>query len=604
MDNIDFNAAAIFGGRKLFDKIVNNVSLSRKYIYSNIFIILIPCLILNVTYFFKFRKIIQDEYCSSYGQIMEQYVANVSYKLDLYRNIQEAFSTNGRIQEILADQNEATPLEISRFIDNFSKETRSVFSGEKQKEVYNITLYTYNGNLSYDGAFLKSIKNVNNERWFVESEKSKNFYNCYFQAQPESKQSLLVLSQPILNTNSGSYTEPIGIIQMSLYVDCIFKMTNNSSRDNKMEIYILDKNGNVVYGDNTKAESLNKLLENNKGNGIIRDEDSHKILISRTIAPYNWKAVSLISYDAINTKVNAFIIFIILVVIMIFILSFALIVSFSHIFTKRIHLLISKMKNIESGDFNATTVIEGDDEVGLIDKHFNNMTNRLKILINENYVQQIEKREAELNALQLQINPHFLYNTLESISAIAAINNCFEICSISNKLGDMFRYNISSTKSEFVSLKYEIEHIKNYVFIQKVRFEDRLDVIYDIPESLLECKVLKFILQPLIENALIHGFKGKLEMGKISISAKVEKMVLYLLVEDNGIGISEEKVIQMNTYFKDTGINTNQKEYINKSIGLRNVNSRIKIVNGNEYGIEVKSKIGTGTTITISMPYY
>jgi two-component system, sensor histidine kinase YesM len=534
---------------------------------------------------------------------MDQYVSNINYKMDLYRNIQEAYAVNGRIQEILTEQNEVTPSEIAKFINDFSTETRNVFAGGKHKEVYNLTLYTYNEKLSYDGAFLKSIKNARNEGWFIESKQSKNFYNYYFEAKTKNKQALLLLSQPILKANVASYSEPLGIIQMSLYTDWVFKPTYGTSKDKKMEIFILDKKGNIVYGDNTKVNSLNEVLKDNKGNGIIRDAANHKIFIYRTISPYNWKAISLFSYDEINTKLNAFITFSILVVVMILIISFVMTISFSRIFTNRIHQLINKMKNIESGDFNITSIIEGNDEVGLMDKHFNNMTSRLKILINENYVQQIQTREAELNALQLQINPHFLYNTLESISAIAAVNDCFEICSISQKLGDMFRYNINAIKNEFVFLRDEIEHIKNYIFIQKIRFEDRFEVIYDIPDELLDSEVLKFILQPIVENALIHGIEGKVEKGRILISAKVEEAVLYLIVEDDGIGIPLEKVEQMNIYFNETGINTNEKEYINKSIGLRNVNSRIKLVNGNKYGITVKSKLGLGTTIMISLPY-
>lgn len=578
--------------------------MSRKYIYSNILIILIPCLILAIAYFLKFQQIIQNEICLSYEQIMNQYLANIDYKLDLYRNIQESFSNNGRVQEILEDPNEVTSLEIMKFIDGFSKDTKNIFLDEKKKEVYNIALYSYNENVPYDGAFLKSIKYAKNEGWFRESQQSKNFYNCYFEMQPQKNQSLLLLSQPILRTDDASFSEPLGIIQINLYADWVFKPTNSTSKDKKMDIYILDKQGNIVYGDNTKSESINNLLKNNKSDEIIKDKSNHKILICRTISPYNWKAIAVFSYDEINSKVSAFITFSSLVVLVILIIFFGLTVSFSHIFIKRIHLLIKKMKNIEGGDFKIADIIEGDDEVGLLDKQFNIMTNRLNILINENYIQQIEKKEAELNALQLQINPHFLYNTLESISAIAAVNDCYEICSISQKLGEMFRYNINSIKSEFVPLRDEIEHIKNYIFIQKIRFEDRFEVTYDIPDPFLDCKVIKFILQPIIENALIHGLEDKLGKGRILISAKVNEDILCLMVEDDGVGIPSEKVEQMNAEFNEIGTNPNQKENSKRSIGLRNVNTRIKLVNGNKYGITIRSKLLEGTIVTISLPYY
>lgn len=585
----------------MFNNIVNNISLSRKYIYSIIFIIMIPFIILATAYFFKSQKTIEDEISLSYEQIVNQYVANIKNKLDLYRNIEEAFSVNGVVQEILWKPDASTPMDIMNLINKFTKETKSIFIGENQEEVYNITLYTYNKELLFNGEFLRNVKYSKDEEWFIDIERNNNSYNCHFKTLYQNNQQILLLSRPIIKINPSDYKERLGIIQISLLVNRVFKPTNGMPQKNGMEVFIQDKYNNIVYGDNTKAISLKELLKGNNKNGVIKDTNAHKIIISRPISPYGLKAVAVFSYNEVTSKVNASVRFSILIFVIILIISFGLTVLFSNIFTKRIHLLIKKMKKVEAGDLNISNVIEGEDEVGLLDRQFNRMVCRLESVISENCVQRLEKREAELSALQLQINPHFLYNTLESISAIAAINDCFDICSISQKLGDMFRYSINTMKNEFVFLRDEINHIKNYIFIQEIRFDGRFEVQYNIPEILMDCKILKFILQPIVENAISHGLEEKEVKGCITISAENYENVLYLTVKDDGAGMSHERLEQLNAYFNESDINT--KEYAKRSIGLKNVDSRIKMVNGNAYGVTVNSQIKVGTQVVIKLPY-
>lgn len=587
--------------KEIFNRIANNTSLSKKYIYSNILLVFVPCIILAAAFFFKFQKTAQTEVNSSYEQVMDQYIANANYKLNLYHNIEKAFAVNSVVQEILMEDKVEGPMDIMRLIDKFTRETKSIFLDENQMEVYNIALYSFNDKLYYDGVLLKNLKYAIDEEWYNDILKTRNFYNCFYKTKTFDSQNLLLLSYPIIQATQSGNGNSLGYIQISLYASRIFKPESGIPRKNGMEVLILDKKGNVIYGDAAIAGNIQELLKENKKSGVIKNEKTNKIYIRKSLSPYSLDAIAFFPYNEVNSKVGALAIFSIIIVAVILILSLGLTILFSHIFTKRIHLLTGKMKRVEAGDLNITSVIEGDDEVGLLDRQFNSMTYRLKNVISENYIQRLEKREAELSALQLQINPHFLYNTLESISAIAAINNCFDICSISQKLGDMFRYNINSIKNEFVSLYDEINHIKNYIYIQEIRFEDRFEVQYNIPEALMNCKILKFILQPIVENALNHGLEGKLEKGLISICAQVSGNMLYLTVEDDGQGMPPEQVKKLNMFLSETDSNTG--EYIKRSIGLKNVNSRIKMVNGNAYGIIVKSQLNVGTLVTITLPY-
>ena len=587
--------------KKVFNHIANNASLSKKYIYSNVLLVFIPCIILATAFFLKFQKTVQAEINSSYEQVMDQYIANANYKLNLYHNIEKTFAMNSVVQEILMDKNVESPMDVMRLIDKFTRETKSIFLDENQMEVYNISLYSFNDNLYYDGNLLKNIKYASEEAWYTDILSTRDFYNCYYGTKSLDGRNLLLLSYPIIQTDQSGGANPLGYIQISLYAGRIFNPESGMPHKKGMEVLILDKKSNIVYNNTAIAGDLRQLLKDGKSSGVVKKGEFSKIYISKSLTPYHLDAIAFFPYNEVSSKVGALANFSILAVIIILILSLNLTILFSRIFTKRIHLLIGKMKRVEAGDLNITSVIEGEDEVGLLDRQFNNMTYRLKNVISENYIQRLEKREAELNALQLQINPHFLYNTLESISAIAAINNCFDICSISQKLGDMFRYNINSVKNEFVYLSEEINHIRNYIYIQQIRFEGRFEVLYNIPDALMNCRILKFILQPIVENALNHGLEGKPEKGLITICAEVKGNLLYLTVEDNGQGMPPEQVNKLNMHLAET--ENDAAEHKKRSIGLKNVNSRIKMVNGNAYGITVKSRPDAGTLVTLTLPY-
>lgn len=588
--------------KNLFAKIANNTSMSQKYIFGNLFIILIPCLILSIAYLYKFQNTVKEEITSSYEQVMDQYVSNVNYKLSLYHNIEKTFSVNSVVQDILKEEKVKTPMDVMRLAEKFYIEIRSIFLGENQSEVYNIVLYSYNKNLKFDGEFLKSAEYIKNESWYDDVIVSRNFYNVFYNTQSIEGKNLVMLFQPIVTTNLAEFEKPLGIIQISLYADRIFKPDSVMPKKKEMEVVILDKNQNLVYGSKENEAFLRSMVGKDIKNDVMESEQTHKILVHRSLSPYQLDAIAFFPYQEFNAKVNSLANFNFLIIGIIVFISLILTIVFSRIFTKRIHLLLGKMKNVEEGDLNISTVIEGDDEVGILDRQFNNMAYRLKNVINENYIQSLEKREAELNALQLQINPHFLYNTLESISAIAAINNCFDICNICQKLGDMFRYNINSIKNEFVYLSDEIKHIKNYIYIQEIRFEGRFSVSYEIPDELMHCRIQKFILQPIVENALSHGLEGIERDGKIVISASTANNVLYISVKDNGVGIPHEKLVKLNNSFSYSN-DINAKERMRRSIGLKNVDSRIKIINGSAYGISIKSTINTGTEVVISLPF-
>lgn len=265
---------------------------------------------------------------------------------------------------------------------------------------------------------------------------------------------------------------------------------------------------------------------------------------------------------------------------------------------RRVNSILRKMQKVKNGNMDIEEQLDGNDEFAIIDTYFNSMVTQLKDTIQDNYVKQLEKQEAELNALQFQINPHFLYNTLASINSMATVNGNDDIAEMTEKLGDMFRYSINSSSSEYVSLGAELEHIQNYINIENVRFSHKIHMFIDSEPIYYQARVLKFILQPVVENAVKHGFKRQSMDGFIDIHVDVEDQELVITISDDGKGMSQEVVKNYNDYFRRQ---LDQKMNYRSHIGLKNVNARLQLAFGNQYGLTIHSQ--RGTEVTIRLPF-
>ena len=206
-----------------------------------------------------------------------------------------------------------------------------------------------------------------------------------------------------------------------------------------------------------------------------------------------------------------------------------------------------------------------------------------------------------MNALQSQINPHFLYNTLQIIDIIAEQEGIDVICSVCRSLSRMFRYSINRGK-EIIPLSSEIEHVKDYIYIQKLRFKDRIEVIFDIDEDIMKNKMIKLMLQPLVENAMIHGVESKKGTCIITISAKKADGNTILTVEDTGVGMDEQQLQSLRDSINDEIVHAEIDSTERKSIGLKNVNARIRLYFGENYGLSIDSKLNLGTKVTLTIP--
>jgi two-component system sensor histidine kinase YesM len=262
--------------------------------------------------------------------------------------------------------------------------------------------------------------------------------------------------------------------------------------------------------------------------------------------------------------------------------------------TDPIPALIAQMKAVEEGDWEARVDVSSGNELGVLGRSFNQMTSKLKALIEEVYTGQIVRREAELKALQAQINPHFLYNTLDVIYWTAQMEKAPQSAEMVQALARLFKLGLNHGE-EFTTVGREVEHLESYLVLQKMRFETPPEVTVDIDPALSPCVTPKLILQPLVENAFVHGLAGLERPGRISVTGRCEDRegpVAVFVVEDNGVGMTQQRLAEV---LSDDAANRD-------SYGVKTVDESLRLFFGREFGLTIESSPGRGTRVTLILP--
>lgn len=263
--------------------------------------------------------------------------------------------------------------------------------------------------------------------------------------------------------------------------------------------------------------------------------------------------------------------------------------------TKPLNAIVKTMKTVQNGDTNARVAVPNDDEFGYIGNSLNTTLDRLDELYRTNLEKQNRLRLAEQKALYAQINPHFLYNTLDSIKWLAKLNGVGDIVLIVSQLGKLLKNSIRNQK-ETVTIEEELRLIGSYLSIQKIRYSDKFEAFMQVDDEILPCVVPKLIVQPLVENAIIHGIEDKVGKAQLLIRGRREDKNIVLEIEDNGVGMDEETLKKIRS-----GAQTGKMD--GESIGIANVDQRIKLYYGEEYGLEIQSREHVGTCTRITMPF-
>lgn len=252
------------------------------------------------------------------------------------------------------------------------------------------------------------------------------------------------------------------------------------------------------------------------------------------------------------------------------------------------------VKRIQAGETHLRMENLKEDEAGELGKSFNNMLDQIEGLIAREYENKLLLNHAQYQALQAQINPHFLYNTLDTMGSIAEIDGCDQVSALCQSLAELFRYSLNM-KKPFSTVSQEMVHLKNYIYIMNIRMQNQIQYTFDINDTILNDELPRISIQPLVENAINHGLKNYKGEKKIYICACPEEQNLVITVEDNGVGMSEERIREL---FEESPDQGDKRD----SIGILNIHKRMRLLFGEQYGVKIESTPGKGTRVILTVP--
>ena len=368
---------------------------------------------------------------------------------------------------------------------------------------------------------------------------------------------------------------------------------------NLREIFIIDETGNrILESFSTEMdESIEpwRLLEPS-GSRLVHNRHTYQ-LSSRPLSQFGILVGSLTDVTYAGGD-NRYILYILVILFFCTTAAGILVTRLltSHI-TRPIKILTGHIRKIsETNDFSPDPDIEvSSDEIGEIGKAVNQMTDHIQNLLGRQEKMYEQKKNIEISLLQSQINPHFLYNTLDSIRWMAVIQGSKNIEQTTGALERLLR-NMAKGIGDKITLREELELVGNYIYIQQVRYVEIFDYICQIPEELLDCRIIKFTLQPIVENAILHGIEPMKQFGEIEISARQERGDLFIIIEDNGVGMTEEELQELRTSL------ANKDKNALSGIGVSNVDARLKLHYGASYGLIYESSPGEFTRVTVHIP--
>jgi len=385
----------------------------------------------------------------------------------------------------------------------------------------------------------------------------------------------------------------LGFILFNISVEKLKSLWNNITFTENTSFFLLDQNNNIIYSEqsNLIGEPIKQFLGEDvslvDGYQTATNNNQDIYLITSTSNLTGWKAVTSIPKRELFSFLYTMIKTISFNLLILLVLSIIAAIYIAKTITKPLSILEDKMNQVSNGDLDVKINIEHG-EIGKISNTIDNMLAEIRELINRIYKEETEKNKLELLALQSQINPHFMYNTINVIKWMAKIQGSTGIEQALSSFSSVIKFTAKVERSQ-VTVREELDFIKNYISILELRYMNKFEVEYDVEESVLDYKILKFLLQPLVENAIFHGFDQIDYRGKLGIHAHEIEGKLYIYVSDNGRGIDNEV------------LNNGKLEKLN-SIGINNIRKRIDLNYGEQYGLYINSEKDQGTTAKIILP--
>lgn len=540
---------------------------------------MIPLLVLGTFSYAQMRTLLIEREKTALEESLKQEVYNLNYKVDSYLNA---------INLIIWDESVRTNL-IKTFTNNYDmyyaymNEFDPLFTTVRSlhSEIKTITIYTDNPIYPH-GSTLRPLTDIETQPWY---QTSLSKTAPLFYVSPEKKSLLLIYR---LYLSGSGYTN---VLYMQLDYTKTFD-TLSKLYDENYGVFLEDENGSIIYSfHNFKAEKTDYALPHSQfvklKAGNLTDAYVFKV---KELKNFNWKVYLYRPIITVSEAAGEITTIVLLIILSCIILLLLLSIILSKQLVHPLEELADNMDEIEDGEMTVRVQYDSTDELGHLLKSFKHMVARIQNLIEEVYKSKIAQQEFEMKALQAQINPHFLYNSLSLINGKAIMSEQEDISRMAQLLSTFYRTTLNKGKNT-ISVQDELANTKSYIDIQKMMHANSFDVSYDIEETALTCQMINLLLQPLVENGICHGIDHKETTGRghLFISCKVIQNLIIFTITDNGCGMTAEKLDMLLTAETD-------------GYGVYNVHQRIQLYYGTEYGLEYESSLHKGTRVILTIP--
>lgn len=553
-------------------------------------------LVLGIVLYMRFSTMSREETVQSTRKLMEQTGENLEDYLVSMRQISDAAYYNVIKENDLSARDQDIQARMNLLYE------------ANRDNLQSIAIYDSRGSLmaAEPVAAQKEDPDVTEQDWYkqaMEEMENMHFSTPHIQNLFDDGTLryywVISLSRVVELTDDG--VSQLGVLLVDMDYSAISRMMNQiNTANNGQHYYLCDSNGEIIYHPRQVQISDGIGGENSKTAAKYKDgvydetfEGEQRKVIVNTISYTGWKLVGVIPYDTLaagTIDIRYFSILIILLMAM-------MLVVINRVISLRISSPILKLnasvKEYEAGK-KPEIYIGGSSEIRHLGHSIQKSYEQIDTLMKKIVLEQNERRKSEFEALQSQINPHFLYNALESIVWMVEGERNDEAAFMITQLAKLFRISLSKGRT-VISIKDELQHAQSYMNIQKIRYKNTFSIVFDVDPNLYSYCTVKLILQPLLENAINYGVEGMDGSGEIRVTGREEGGSVILAVSDNGIGMSEEEVSLVLT-------DSNRIHKRGSGVGLVNVNNRIRILFGKEYGLKVESEPDEGTTVSIHMP--
>ena len=569
-------------------------SIRTKLIIGFLTILLPLVLILSIVFYSYSAEIVLKQSLEQTREIVEQFSISLDNYMGLMRNKMEILADSPTIQEELNTHQDKEDIKNDSFYSRNKRIRRIMLQIYSSVTMNDVEIYGINETNHYLSLWSKKYEIPDKDILFENANLSKG-------------RSVLVNNindadtiQMIKMVKDLQTYKPIGYIRFGLKRNYIEKMAKNINFGSDGSVVIFDENLNKISGI-AHDSALSKLLKEKPsiGNFSYSEGKNEYTAVHIHSDSTGWTTVGVIPLRYINKDLAGIQYLTVIIIVLTIIIGVTVSVIIAQSLILPLENTVNALEKFSRGDFAVRLKENRCDEIGKLNRIFNKAIKEINELMQKVTQSEILNKEMEFKTLQSQMNPHFLYNTLDTINWLAFKEKQTEICNLVAAISSLIRASISNKKS-IITIEQELDYVKNYIYIQHIRYKDRFDIIYDIDESLLKQAVPKLIIQPIVENAIIHGIENSKNKNLLYISVKRENGCIIIIVKDTGIGMTDEKVSEL---LKEPLNAEGDEQKAHTNLGLYAVHKRIQLMYGDLYGLTVQSQAGEETTVTLHIPF-